>query len=300
MMIKRMFLATCLLAATMSLAAREDEPARDSYDPLVPQLFAVDNKHNVFAGINSVDNTVDLMRVEGKELACYKSVLVDVFKKRHDVHNIYRPKSVAIYEGHVVFLASHRDSCYLSVLNFAGDEVRRLVFAGSADAFSYSPEARQLYIAGEIPGGYDLVALDARRGIENVSLDEAAARHYRKPMMAEQIGKADPLGIGMAAIAMSVVFLGLMLLYLIYRQSGRFMSSGGRSREREKKRQPIPVPGTGPEGDALYAAIAAAIHVYSAELHDEEAAVLTINRVSRTYSPWSSKIHGLNTYFNKK
>jgi Na+-transporting methylmalonyl-CoA/oxaloacetate decarboxylase gamma subunit len=296
MMIKRMFLATCLLAATMSLAAREDEPARDSYDPLVPQLFAVDNKHNVFAGINSVDNTVDLMRVEGKELACYKSVLVDVFKKRHDTHRIYRPKSVAIYGGHVVFLASHRDSCYLSVLDFAGEEVRRLVFAGSADAFSYSPEARQLYIAGEAQGGYDLVALDASHGVENVSLDEAAARHYRKPMMAEQIEKADPQGIGMAVIAMSVVFLGLLALYLIYRQSGRFMSSRGRVREKKGR----PASGVGQEDDALYAAVAAAIHLYNAELHDEEATVLTINRVSRTYSPWSSKIHGLNTYFNKK
>ena len=48
----------------------------------------------------------------------------------------------------------------------------------------------------------------------------------------------------------------------------------------------------------IHAAIAAAIHLYNEELHDEENTVLTINRISRTYSPWSSKIHGLNTYFN--
>ena len=48
------------------------------------------------------------------------------------------------------------------------------------------------------------------------------------------------------------------------------------------------------------AAIAAAIHLYNEELHDEENTVLTINRISRTYSPWSSKIHGLNTYFNRR
>ena len=51
-------------------------------------------------------------------------------------------------------------------------------------------------------------------------------------------------------------------------------------------------------GDVL-AAITAAIYLYSEELHDVENTVLTINRVSRTYSPWSSKIHGLNTYFRR-
>ncbi|HAH59495.1 MAG TPA: phage tail protein, partial [Bacteroidales bacterium] len=29
------------------------------------------------------------------------------------------------------------------------------------------------------------------------------------------------------------------------------------------------------------------------ELHDHEDAVLTIKKVARTYSPWSSKIYGL-------
>jgi len=47
----------------------------------------------------------------------------------------------------------------------------------------------------------------------------------------------------------------------------------------------------------VYAAIASAIHLYGEELHDVENTVLTINKVSRTYSPWSSKIHGLNTYY---
>jgi hypothetical protein len=49
----------------------------------------------------------------------------------------------------------------------------------------------------------------------------------------------------------------------------------------------------------VYAAIASAIYLYSEELHDVESTVLTINKVSRTYSPWSSKIHGLNTYFRR-
>lgn len=46
----------------------------------------------------------------------------------------------------------------------------------------------------------------------------------------------------------------------------------------------------------INAAIAMTIHLYSSELHDAENTVLTINKVSRTYSPWSSKIYGLNRY----
>lgn len=49
------------------------------------------------------------------------------------------------------------------------------------------------------------------------------------------------------------------------------------------------------EGE-VYAAIATALHLHMAEMHDRENAVLTINKVARTYSPWSSKIYGLNQW----
>lgn len=42
------------------------------------------------------------------------------------------------------------------------------------------------------------------------------------------------------------------------------------------------------------AAIALALHLFYAEVHDEESAVITIKTVERRYSPWSSKIYGLN------
>ena len=48
---------------------------------------------------------------------------------------------------------------------------------------------------------------------------------------------------------------------------------------------------------AVQAAIAAAIHLYGQEWRDVENAVLTINKVSRAYSPWSARFHGLNAYY---
>lgn len=43
----------------------------------------------------------------------------------------------------------------------------------------------------------------------------------------------------------------------------------------------------------INAAIAMALYLYSNELHDQENPVITMIKVSRTYSPWSSKIYGL-------
>jgi len=42
------------------------------------------------------------------------------------------------------------------------------------------------------------------------------------------------------------------------------------------------------------AAVSAAIYLYLDEIHDKESRVMTIRKVSKTYSPWSSKIYGLN------
>ena len=46
----------------------------------------------------------------------------------------------------------------------------------------------------------------------------------------------------------------------------------------------------------LIAAIATALHLYSKDMHDVEAMKSTIIRSAKPYSPWSSKIYGLNTY----
>ena len=42
------------------------------------------------------------------------------------------------------------------------------------------------------------------------------------------------------------------------------------------------------------AAIATALHLYYDDVHDEESHIITIKSVERRYSPWNSKIYGLN------
>jgi hypothetical protein len=48
------------------------------------------------------------------------------------------------------------------------------------------------------------------------------------------------------------------------------------------------------------AAIAIALFKYSESLYHNELMMLTINRVSKMYSPWSSKFYGLRQILNKK
>lgn len=42
------------------------------------------------------------------------------------------------------------------------------------------------------------------------------------------------------------------------------------------------------------AAIAMALHLYYSDIHDHDSHVITIRKVERRYSPWSSKIYGIN------
>lgn len=44
------------------------------------------------------------------------------------------------------------------------------------------------------------------------------------------------------------------------------------------------------------AAISAAIYLYINETHDEEQRVLTKKPISKTYSPWSSKIYTVHNF----
>jgi glutaconyl-CoA/methylmalonyl-CoA decarboxylase subunit delta len=47
------------------------------------------------------------------------------------------------------------------------------------------------------------------------------------------------------------------------------------------------------------AAIAVALYLYKNETHDIESGVITIKRVSKIYSPWSSKLYHMRNFYNR-
>jgi len=111
---------------------------------------------------------------------------------------------------------------------------------------------------------------------------------------ARQFYEMDPTGFGMSVIAMTVVFIALLLLYFAFSVISVYVNKTLQRRALKKKglidqsgKLPKPVSGE------INAAIALALHFYSENLHDIESLKLTIGKVSRSYSPWSSKIYGL-------
>lgn len=113
---------------------------------------------------------------------------------------------------------------------------------------------------------------------------------------AELFGRMDPSGFALTLISMSVVFCALILLFFVY----RFVGNLYQRKYTIKVRKPSFFKGAEePESEDMVlsgeinAAIAMALSMYVAQSHDFENTTITIKKISRPYSPWSSKIYGL-------
>lgn len=99
--------------------------------------------------------------------------------------------------------------------------------------------------------------------------------------------------IVVSVVGYLIVFLALVMLYYIFDGLSKLLNmqlklklfkQGKISHVDEKVDLNVPGEVTAAIGLALY---------LSTQLHDEESNVITIKKVSRVYSPWSSKIYGL-------
>ena len=103
-------------------------------------------------------------------------------------------------------------------------------------------------------------------------------------------------------VGYGVVFIALVLLVFCFQSLPKILRMG-MSRAEKVKNYKASRSGSAPEEKYLSgevsAAIGMALTLYFKEQHDEESGVLTIKRVSRTYSPWSSKIYGVNNFPGK-
>jgi Na+-transporting methylmalonyl-CoA/oxaloacetate decarboxylase gamma subunit len=92
-------------------------------------------------------------------------------------------------------------------------------------------------------------------------------------------------------IGWGIVFVALVLLVLIFTLVPAIHhASVNRKLRKENKFDDS----TGDISGEENAAIAMALFMYMNEQHDEESGVITIKNIERRYSPWSSKIYGLN------
>ena len=98
-------------------------------------------------------------------------------------------------------------------------------------------------------------------------------------------------------VGFCIVFCILTILIFVIQLFGHIMAP------KVKKIKEVECPHTGIVQEiheevhitALHsAAIATALHLYMDDTHDKESYILKINKVARRYSPWNSKIYGLN------
>ncbi|MBE0640743.1 MAG: OadG family protein [Bacteroidales bacterium] len=104
-----------------------------------------------------------------------------------------------------------------------------------------------------------------------------------------------PFSIIVSLVGYIIVFTALILLAQVYTHIPKLLHleirkklrRAGKHKQAEKE---LSIPGE------VSAAISLALFLHFNAQHDDESGVVTIKRVSKRYSPWSSKIYGLNTY----
>ncbi len=104
-------------------------------------------------------------------------------------------------------------------------------------------------------------------------------------------------GLTVALVGFSIVLFSLTLLVIVFTRLPKLINidlkklknkSKNTSQEEDTSDDHYIVEGN------VTAAISLAIHLYFSELHDEESNIVTIKKVRKAYSPWSSKIYSVN------
>ena len=98
-----------------------------------------------------------------------------------------------------------------------------------------------------------------------------------------------------------IVFVILCLLVIVINLFGKAMAPTVLVKKKKTEDQNEVTHATGvQEYDEVHlsadetAAIAMALHLFYGDVHDEESNIMTIKKVERRYSPWNSKIYGMN------
>ncbi len=116
------------------------------------------------------------------------------------------------------------------------------------------------------------------------------------------VHNSDSYGVVLFVLVAVAVFLALILSFLLLRLTRKLISI-----TQKKQEEVVPVvlqseeakPVKNDSGE-VYAAIAMALYQYQSKSHDIQQTRLTMKKVERTYSPWSSKIYGLRTLPTRK
>lgn len=103
----------------------------------------------------------------------------------------------------------------------------------------------------------------------------------------------DPVGIYVTIISVGTVLIALIVLFFLIAMFGKLMMRAAQKKSAQSKGESAVAECSSVVNGEVIAAITLALKLDQDELHDCESEMITINKVARVYSPWSSKIHGL-------
>ncbi|MBN2665124.1 MAG: hypothetical protein JXR67_01325 [Bacteroidales bacterium] len=94
-------------------------------------------------------------------------------------------------------------------------------------------------------------------------------------------------------IVLNIILISIVMLWFIIRILVPLIIKFLAWRKEKAAFAETVTPDSGETDSDTGAAIATALYLYFNEMHDEESDVITVKRVSKTYSPWSSKLYSM-------
>jgi Na+-transporting methylmalonyl-CoA/oxaloacetate decarboxylase gamma subunit len=107
-------------------------------------------------------------------------------------------------------------------------------------------------------------------------------------------------GLIITLVGYLIVFLALVLLAFVFNAIPRLIKfQRKRALMKKGRKSGIHTSLDHISGEAN-AAIGTAIFMFFNEMHDEEDPIITIRKISKSYSPWNSKIYGITRGLNRR
>ena len=173
----------------------------------------------------------------------------------------------------------------------------------SANGLDIIDEANVPVLAADQSWGAQHDGIKEGRSVLDLVTADAANHTDLLGTSAEKFKLNDPYGIGMALTAMGVVFTALLCLFISFKVIGLIAMALTKARSRKAAGLPkgsSDIKSPHDVSGEVYAAIAMALQLHEDDAHDYEETVLTMNKIEKRYSPWSSKLYGLRETPNKR
>lgn len=246
------------------------------------------------AWIEIFNNTAATKNLEGMFLTTDKNNPKMYAISRGDVLTQVKPHQHALFWAdnepfhgtfHTSFTLNPDTENYIALYDVDGktllDEITIPAGLPADKTFGYEVDGQKYDAAGNLQG----------KELSRVTPSSNNQVVGENPKIVE-LKKTDKQGVTITITSMLVVFAGLILLYFVFKLTGRVASSLSKKRAAERGSFGALRSETQLSGEVL-AAISAAIHDMSQVQHDMESTILTIQQVKRNYSPWNAKRQSL-------